>query len=448
MRASFNSGKSFSSEYDESSSSSSAFDLNPLNEYAVRFDDQQIRQGEIIKRETAMIVNKSCIVDLDTFGMKELEQYLRNEPYNKDILKIVFCSIQNAFLRKKSLDGVATVINDNLSEFQILSAGSYGGVYRLVFKNNDHLFTLKVPFKGVGGHIHEFFIGLQLNKLDCPNFMYVYGVFSCFSDISDAFNQLCLEPTEYGRDRYFLLSEFIKGQDLQNLLRDIVFDDLLGVYFQILFALNLAHETFGFTHYDLHTSNIMLMDLNSTVYIPYLIDDGSTVYVKTRYLVKIIDYGFSYITYDRYPFGYIPVSWAYNPLKPSPLADVYRITGDITLSLAKNSTVMVQFLPFLKEFPSIESLVRNMNILQVTKQLNDLAEERWPVEEDDNHLDTPDLYVKMLNFAIDNIPGSQEIIVGAVPENGKIYSCSGQCTSIELIKDKVAAGEAPKRVKP
>jgi hypothetical protein len=52
----------------------------------------------------------------------------------------------------------------------------------------------------------------------------------------------------------------------------------------------------NFTHYDLHTDNVLIYDLGNTNYIQmnYIFQGNDTISFKTNYIVKIIDYGRCY----------------------------------------------------------------------------------------------------------------------------------------------------------
>ena len=66
---------------------------------------------------------------------------------------------------------------------------------------------------------------------------------------------------------------------------------LLQLLFQVYLPLSTMSDIF--THYDLHTDNVMLYDLGSSkcIQLKYHMNDGSLVSFKTHLLSKIIDYG-------------------------------------------------------------------------------------------------------------------------------------------------------------
>jgi hypothetical protein len=72
-------------------------------------------------------------------------------------------------------------------------------------------------------------------------------------------------------------------------------NDLASCLYQIYFA--LAATARYFTHYDLHYQNVLLYEPVENSYIDYRYEnsDGSECHFKSKYIVKIIDYGRSFI---------------------------------------------------------------------------------------------------------------------------------------------------------
>ena len=94
-----------------------------------------------------------------------------------------------------------------------------------------------------------------------------------------------------------ILIENVEGKTLKSKMIDsppFVSNDLLYVLYQVYMPLaTLADE---YTHYDLHTSNVLVYELDGGKYINYRYEytDGSIVEFKSKYIAKIIDYGRSY----------------------------------------------------------------------------------------------------------------------------------------------------------
>jgi len=91
-----------------------------------------------------------------------------------------------------------------------------------------------------------------------------------------------------------LLIQHLKGAiTLQDKTTDIHFlaRELFYVLCQVYFPLSALRNTF--THYDLHTSNILLYEpvVGSYMEYHYYKNNGTFVSFRSRYIVKIIDYG-------------------------------------------------------------------------------------------------------------------------------------------------------------
>jgi len=71
--------------------------------------------------------------------------------------------------------------------------------------------------------------------------------------------------------------------------------EFLNSLYQIYYTLSKISD--DYTHYDLHTGNVLVYLPDSTKYIQYMFhhSNGQTVSFKSRYLIKMIDYGRSYI---------------------------------------------------------------------------------------------------------------------------------------------------------
>jgi hypothetical protein len=83
--------------------------------------------------------------------------------------------------------------------------------------------------------------------------------------------------------------KIFRTYDLQN-LQFFIRVHLLPILYQIYLPLSMLRNTF--THYDLHSNNVLLCDLGYSNYIRmHYCSNKKTVSFNTRYISKIIDYG-------------------------------------------------------------------------------------------------------------------------------------------------------------
>ena len=77
--------------------------------------------------------------------------------------------------------------------------------------------------------------------------------------------------------------------------------ELIRVLFQVYMPLAILSD--NFTHYDLHSSNVLLYDLKDEyIEYNYVLNSEQTVSFKSSYIVKIIDYGRCYFNYKGLDF--------------------------------------------------------------------------------------------------------------------------------------------------
>jgi hypothetical protein len=100
-------------------------------------------------------------------------------------------------------------------------------------------------------------------------------------------DSLCI-LIQYVNDAKTLSDIFIKG-DL-----DFVKFELINVLYQVYTSLSMMSDVY--THYDLHTSNVIVLKPQDNLYIEYMYHypNGKIVKFNSQYIAKIIDYGYSY----------------------------------------------------------------------------------------------------------------------------------------------------------
>lgn len=127
--------------------------------------------------------------------------------------------------------------------------------------------------------IHEAFVGLfGLNKLNSKYFAKVIAA-----------NPVTLCPEYLDEINCgYVMYEFISGPTLDKYLTGCSTNNLKSILSQLFEALYMAYQELGFTHYDLHLSNIIVHT-----------DEQGQIYPV------IIDYGASHIIYNNIDYGRI-----------------------------------------------------------------------------------------------------------------------------------------------
>ena len=151
-------------------------------------------------------------------------------------------------------------------------------------------------------NLHEAFVNLYcINKLrkEIPNFSYCFG---------------------YDSEKEIVYTEMIQGDTLKEWLISDKFNFrvFLDILVQILLALEVAQQRFGFVHYDLTPWNIILKKVDRREVI-YNINSEVSYSVKTTLIPVLIDTGRSHVVYKNYHYGEI------NSLKKTTIQDVLNI---------------------------------------------------------------------------------------------------------------------------
>lgn len=469
-------------------------------------------------------------------NMKTIKDLIKGQPFNVELFELLFCIAHTGFVLQPpwnkasslerseyvELPGDISVINKVTNRINSIAKGASGRVYDMAIKDSrelsnqiDEFVLLKASItdqQEKDNIVHEFFVGLVLNKLrttkvgapQTPNFTYVYALFKCFPgfDREEGGASVCAADGNF--KKYYMVTEYVRGQELDLYVTKINFEDILSLYSQILLSLYTAWSTYDFTHYDLHISNVMVVDLEelnknkSARYqlIPYWIG-AEMIYVKATLLAKIIDYGSSHIAYDtvdgtREYFGYIPhymygVS-SLRPLDSDPVYDLYRITGDIAVRLRQsNIEVFRRFLPLFLRLPGIslavnlddidENAVNDMDVdrLETISALGQIAysgekhRRETDGDGDNNQRDILEIFADLMEFIKTNYPDlrifhnenekNAAVSVkhlslaarGGDPvkffKEAAVYRCDEMCSNIETIKQAISYSSDIKRRK-
>ena len=188
-----------------------------------------------------------------------------------------------------------------------VSAGTYGTVNMMtMFKKSKIVVKTYRSQNARNEVIAEYRIGKKLNELRyyCPNFCYTIGAFS---------------DKLKNREKPSICYEYVGSRSLAYYIHQNTTTpkDLFTIIIQVLLALQIAQNRFGFQHNDLGDSNVMLRDRRVTyrvaldnleyefqdVICPVIIDYGfSTVDTGKEIISSLTAVGFEPGDYGKYPF--------------------------------------------------------------------------------------------------------------------------------------------------
>lgn len=275
-----------------------------------------------------------------------------------DISNLVIKSMPNADALSYNYQKNIEILIKSLNVEQ--KDSGFGEIYRMFFNNsvkyiqtnyymlntsttktsdgNDEIFMIKSP-KNMWVYddilydtVHESLIGLYMNEIRkyLPNFVYTYDVAPCDfmrTNLSEEIVDFC-GPNN--NNNYYIITEKINGKTLRDLLSGVdKFDsgDFIDILLQISNALGIANVLYGFTHYDLHYENVMVIT-NNGIRIPlYDIYDNNSIigYIEPKYIPVIIDYGYSCVNEKNIgKFGMYNLDYNISP-HINPMYDISRL---------------------------------------------------------------------------------------------------------------------------
>lgn len=181
--------------------------------------------------------------------------------------------------------------------------GKQGLVGLMKSKKSNHLFVFKISQYLNYLAQHELTIMHSLNDLDsyCPYFCKSVGGILCNVDPE---RRKSGNPFESGTnvpkvEKEVMLMEYIpKSTKFYNYIRsEHVHENVLySAVKQVLLAVHIAQRDKNFTHYDLHSNNIMMRKCSKNLVVLFILDENTQYCVSTfGHFPTIIDFGFSYV---------------------------------------------------------------------------------------------------------------------------------------------------------
>ena len=398
---------------------------------------EQAQQQQKAREEEFFATAPTCSVQklstdryhLGNMQPQEVKSLLQNRFYDPAVMKSVMCATESiVYTSPTDLGGVDANerVRHWLDNLKRVGAESEEGVaLKADLAQAENVFIVKAPKNPENTElIHEAFIGMYgLNKLrkDVPNFAYIMGAFKCSPPIVDPDTKDVVAWCNNTQNvvNYVIYENIFPGQDLDSYVsKGCTFDQWLGYYLQILYALKLGHEKVGFTHYDLHDQNVILRDLGGQIVaIPYITEEGRTQYLLTDKVATMIDYGMSRIEVGNESFGvYDRTPYSIFPDRAFPIYDAYKLLGFSMHTMTKN-----------KQDECFENAAIIMKFFNTTETAIDITEKQrntlyyLPYNQKTASSTIDDLlsYIRQ-NFNLD------ELLVDTVPADVQILGCEGQ----------------------
>jgi len=319
-------------------------DMN--NDTRTRIIAQRLAETKLVESGSCSTLNPDIVRDFRfrTFSIDDsiLDAELSGtNSLNANVHDDVACFVDSIIYNNTNLSGrFVPLMRERIRNWfpyakQIGSDSVEGYAMKTSLSSDSDLFVIKTPRNPKKDElVHEALIGFYaLNKLRhiLPNYMYVYGYTKCSPPVLDNRDPItwCSSTTP---SVSYLITENIKNSvSIGEFVSDpnTGSNDFLAVFLQLINALNLAYKSYGYTHYDLHTKNVMVRKYNHIVAIPYFGTSNKIIgYIATQYVPYIIDYGYSRITVGNVGFGKIGLEGSgIEGKRAFPMFDVYKIIG-------------------------------------------------------------------------------------------------------------------------
>lgn len=231
---------------------------------------------------------------------KQLVELVKQKFYNGEIMEL-FSYYTNLLVR---LSGQEESVQDFFTNPKRIGSDSVKGIaFKANLKDISDMFVLKVPKEE--DLIHEFFVGTHLNNLrgQVLNFSYIYGAFDCnFPELIEK-NIYNVCSNKINIVNYIIQENIRNNISFREFSATCSFKNFILVYLQVVLAIAYANDIYQYTHYDLHYDNVLIVESSYEVVIPYPYK-SDIIYIKTKYVPFIIDYGFSHLRVDNYDYSY------------------------------------------------------------------------------------------------------------------------------------------------
>lgn len=330
--------------------------------------DQKRVEQELVSKATGCALADHLKVDLQErlgqLDANELQRLVQQQFYNYSVIQATTCTAEALYYVSPHDQG-SPHLNERIREFlrglrrigspsvegyafsSDLSPSSCEGK-NYCSSRGENLFVVKVPQNPERDNLaHEMLVGLYgtntLRAMGYPNFAYIYGGWRCSPPylVNEQNNEekvVTWCTSEKNAVNYVLYENIAPAITIREYVKTCSSQRFLAAYLQIILSLRKAHEVADFTHYDLHSENILMRgvwrkDLETqpplgadSFQIPYELEPGKRVYLLTDRVATIIDYGYAHIQYNERHYGKSGlVPFFIFPEESWPMHDAYKL---------------------------------------------------------------------------------------------------------------------------
>ena len=275
---------------------------------------RKLKEQELYITNNLKNIESCTILDklpryIDQISTPIVKDILDNKFESGPDMNAVVCMFDNLFLStaKSKQDGLfhlSVHVSQWVKKLERIDVSSTSGYVYFTDILSDIQVIIKLPKDkdDYNEMIREYFIGVtSINKLryTLPNFVYTFGAFIC------PFEKKKVCEGEDKDSIPFVVFEKIPGNNMQKMLEtdSITFPQYLGMFIQVLLALEVAQRNISFTHFDFHTANLMCRVIKDDCKYNVPLDNKVYEVTAKEYLPVIIDFGLSTVKHDGVIIG-------------------------------------------------------------------------------------------------------------------------------------------------
>lgn len=299
-------------------------------------------------------------LNLPSLDIKKLKDLIDVNFYDYNIMSTTSCIIRAFTNSPENIHQLITNVH------QIGTPSVYGIALDADLNNAENFFIFKFPKNG--NLNHECFVAFKatnyLRKF-CPNFMYIFDTIDCSIPVigpdGKVINWCNKSENPNNNKMYAILENCLPNISFSEFCKQCSLKDFIRYYFQIVLAIREGYLKYKFTHYDMHTGNILLRKVSSNkFYIPYETLQGTIFLESLEYISTIIDYGFSHIEItvpESYPLENNSRQFGFDLKLPKgvyrealPITDVYKLLCTSLFIMKNNNNNTFENAKYLLNF--------------------------------------------------------------------------------------------------
>lgn len=171
--------------------------------------------------------------------------------------------------------------------------GNQGTAYMAKLPGGPHVVAkISDRINYITEHEYKIMTNLHSIAIFCPHFC---RALDCTLALVDPGSVLIRKPEmKYPIHKSVLIEEHIGGKTLEHHIGKSSMDVIFSGILQTLFAVMCAQRHAAFTHYDLHSNNVLMEPCDPDIVCMYVYEDGCFLVPTHGHMAKIIDFGFAY----------------------------------------------------------------------------------------------------------------------------------------------------------